>query len=362
MQHGFCPPSLVTPHRLMKRKKYSLSDIAARFGGRVQGDADTRINQIATLESAQAEHLAFLASSKYRAQLTTTRAGAVIVGMADAQATHLPCIISDNPYVYFAKVSAFLNPPPHTLPGIHPSAVIGEGAQIAKTAHIGAHVVIGAGVSIGAHSVIMAGCTIGDRTAIGNDTRLYPRVVVYHDCVLGNRLIVHSGVVIGADGFGIALDGERWLKIPQIGRVVIGDDVEIGANTTIDRGALDDTVIEDGVKLDNQIQVAHNVRIGAHTAIAGCVGIAGSTTIGKHCKIGGSAGILGHLRIADHVEISSFTLIGKSIPKHGSYTGIFPFSTNSEWRKNAIHLRHLDELAEKIKALQQEIEVLRRKN
>jgi len=194
------------------------------------------------------------------------------------------------------------------------------------------------------------------------NARLYPRVVVYHDCVLGNRLIAHSGVVIGADGFGIAMDEGRWLKIPQIGRVVIGDDVEIGANTTIDRGALDDTVIEDGVKLDNQIQVAHNVRIGAHTAIAGCVGIAGSTTIGRYCRIGGSAGILGHLQIADYVEISSFTLIGKSIREPGSYTGIYPFSKNDEWRKNASHLRHLDALADKIKLLQQEIEALRRKD
>ncbi len=346
----------------MNRTAYRLADIAARFGGRVLGDADTPVNQVATLESAQAGHLAFLASSKYRAQLATTQASAVIVGQADAGATALPRIVCDNPYAYFARISAFLNPSPPVAPGIHPSAVIGEGAQIHSSSHIGPHVVIGAAARIGAHSVIMAGCIIGDRTSIGDNARLYPCVVVYHDCVLGNRLIAHSGVVIGADGFGIALDEDHWLKIPQIGRVVIGDDVEIGANTTIDRGALDDTVIEDGVKLDNQIQVAHNVRIGAHTAIAGCVGIAGSTTIGRHCRIGGSAGILGHLRIADHVEISAFTLIGKSIPERGSYSGIFPFSKNAEWRKNAAHLRHLDELADKVKTLQHEIEVLKRKD
>ncbi len=345
----------------MKRKDYSLNDIAARFGGCVLGDADTPVKQIATLESAQAGHLAFLASGKYRAQLAATQASAVIVGQADAGATALPRIVCDNPYAYFARVSAFLNPPPPVAPGIHPSAVIGAGAHIHPTSNIGPNVVIGAAARIGAHSVIMAGCSIGDRTSIGDDARLYPGVVVYHDCVLGNRLIAHSGVVIGADGFGIALDEDRWLKISQIGRVVIGDDVEIGANTTIDRGALDDTVIEDGVKLDNQIQVAHNVRIGAHTAIAACVGIAGSTTIGRHCRIGGSAGILGHLRIADHVEISAFTLIGKSITERGSYSGIFPFSKNEEWRKNAAHLRHLDELADKVKTLQHEIEVLKRK-
>ncbi len=336
-----------------------MADIAARFGGRVLGNADTPVNQIATLDSARAEHLAFLSSGKYRAQLAATRAGAVIVGEADAEATKLPRIVCDNPYAYFAKVSALLNPASQASPGIHPSAVIGEGAQIDPTAHIGPHVVVGAGAKIGAQCVIMAGCSIDEGVAIGEEARLYPHVVVYHDCVLGKRLIAHSGAVIGADGFGIAMDEGRWLKIPQIGRVVIGDDVEIGANTTIDRGALDDTVIEDGVKLDNQIQVAHNVRIGAHTAIAGCVGIAGSTTIGCHCRIGGSAGILGHLQIADHVEISSFTLIGKSIREPGSYSGIFPFSSNEEWRKNAVHLRHLDDLAKRIKQLEQEIAALK---
>lgn len=346
----------------MKRTSYCLKDIVARFGGRVLGDADTAINQVATLERAHSEHLAFLASNKYRSQLASTRAGAVIVSEVDELATQLPRIVSDNPYAYFAKVSAFLNPPAQTMPGIHASAVIGEGANIAQSAHIGPQVVVGAMAKIGEGCVIMAGCTIGEGTSVDDHAYLYPHVVVYHNCVLGKRLIVHSGVVIGADGFGIAQDEGRWIKIPQIGRVVIGDDVEIGANTTIDRGTLDDTIIEDGVKLDNQIQVAHNVQIGAHTAIAGCVGIAGSTSIGKHCKIGGSAGILGHLSIADHVEISSFTLIGKSIRKRGSYTGIYPFSSSDDWRRNAIHLRHLDELAEKIKALQQEIEVLRRKD
>jgi UDP-3-O-[3-hydroxymyristoyl] glucosamine N-acyltransferase len=186
------------------------------------------------------------------------------------------------------------------------------------------------------------------------------RVVIYHDCVIGDNLIAHSGAVIGADGFGIAMDEGRWLKIPQIGRVVIGNNVEIGANTTIDRGALEDTVIEDGVKLDNQIQIAHNVRIGAHTAIAGCVGIAGSTIIGQYCRIGGGAGIVGHLQIADHVEIAAFTLIGKSIREAGSYAAIFPFAKIEDWRKNSVHLRHLNELVQRIKILEQEVETLKR--
>jgi UDP-3-O-[3-hydroxymyristoyl] glucosamine N-acyltransferase len=345
----------------MKRTSYRLAEIAARIGGRVLGDAGTAVNQVATLENAQAGQIAFLASEKYRAQLDSTQASAVILGENDADATSLPRIVSNNPYLYFARVSSFLNPPAPVVPGIDPAAVIGEGASIDRTAHIGPHVTIGKHARIGARSMVMAGCSIGEGVTIGEDALLYPRVVVYHDCILGNRLIAHSGVVVGADGFGMAMDEGCWLKIPQIGRVVIGDDVEIGANTTIDRGALDDTIIEDGVKLDNQIQVAHNVRIGAHTAIAGCVGIAGSTTIGQHCRIGGSAGILGHLQIADHVEISSFTLVGKSIKEAGSYTGIFPISENGEWRKIAVHLRNLDELAKKIKILQLDVEGLRRR-
>lgn len=343
----------------MNRTAYRLEEIVARFGGNVLGNAGVLISQIATLDSAKADQIAFLANSKYRAQLDGTQAGAVILGAADADATSIPRIVCDNPYAYFARLSAFLNPLPSANAGIHPSAVIGAGAIIASSAQIDANVVIGDGAKIGAHSVIMAGCCIGAGVVIGENSRLYPRVVVYHDCVLGDNLIAHSGVVIGADGFGIAMEAGRWLKIPQIGRVVIGNDVEIGANTTIDRGALDDTVIEDDVKLDNQIQIAHNVRVGAHTAIAGCVGIAGSATIGRYCRIGGSAGILGHLQIADYVEVSSFTLVGKSIKESGSYCGIFPFSTTQNWRKNAAQLRHLDELAGRIKQLEQQIESLK---
>lgn len=344
----------------MKHTAYRLEDIVTRFGGSVLGNAGVLISQIATLDSANEHQIAFLANSKYRAQLDSTRAGAVILGAADADATTLPRIVCENPYAYFAKLSAFLNPLPQAVAGIHPTAVVGEGACIAPSAQIDAHVVIGAGAKIGAHSVIMAGCNIGAASVIGENSLLYPRVVVYHNCVLGNNLIVHSGVVIGADGFGFAMDEGRWLKIPQIGRVVIGNDVEIGANTTIDRGALDDTVIEDDVKLDNQIQIAHNVHIGEHTAIAGCVGIAGSATIGRYCRIGGSAGILGHLQIADYVEVSSFTLVGKSIKERGSYCGIFPFSSTKVWRKNAAQLRHLDELADRVRQLEQQIETLKK--
>ncbi|MGA7595625.1 MAG: UDP-3-O-(3-hydroxymyristoyl)glucosamine N-acyltransferase [Gallionella sp.] len=341
---------------------YRLSEIAERLGGRVLGRAETRVCQVATLEAAGPDHISFLTNSKYRAQLDLTRAGAVILGEADAEATGLPRIISDNPYAYFARVSALLNPLPEVKPGIDPGAFIGTGAKIDASASIAATAVIGAGATIGAHSVIGSGCHIGENAVVGFNARLYPGVVVYHGCVIGDNLIAHAGAVIGSDGFGHALDQGRWVKIPQIGRVVIGNDVEIGANTTIDRGALDDTVIEDGVKLDNQIQVAHNVRIGAHTAIAACVGIAGSTTIGKYCQIGGSAGILGHLQIADHVEIAAFTLIGKSIREPGAYAAIFPFSKVGDWRRNSVHLRHLDDLVKRVRSLEQEIENIRPKH
>ncbi len=338
---------------------YRLSDFVALFGGRVLGDADTQISQIATLAHATSGQIAFLANAKYRKQLDASQASALILSEADANASTLPRIVCANPYSYFAKLSAHLNPLPACVPGIHPSAVIGRNTKISPQAEIAALVMIGDGVSIGAGSVVMAGCVIDAHASIGEHTRLYPRVTIYHHCVVGSRVILHAGAVIGADGFGIAMEEGRWLKIPQIGRAVIGDDVEIGANTTIDRGALEDTVIEEGVKMDNQIQIAHNVRIGAHTAIAGCVGIAGSTTIGQYCRIGGSAGILGHLQIADHVEIASFTLVGKSISEAGSYAGIYPFSKSDEWRSNAVHVRHLDSLVKRVKKLEKEIESIK---
>jgi UDP-3-O-[3-hydroxymyristoyl] glucosamine N-acyltransferase len=343
----------------MERTAYSLADIAARFGGQVMGDAGTLVQQIGTLEKAGKGQIAFLANARYRKQLEASTASAVILSKADADTTELPRIVCDNPYSYFARLSAFLNPLRDYAPGIHATAVIGQDTRISPQAHIGPQVTVGDGAAIGAGTVVMAGCVIGENATLGGNTRLYPRVTVYHDCVIGDHVILHSGAVIGADGFGIAMEEGRWLKIPQIGRVIIGDHVEIGANTTVDRGALDDTVIEEGVKLDNQIQVAHNVHIGAHTAIAGCVGIAGSAIIGKYCRIGGSAGILGHLQIADHVEIASFTLIGKSITEAGSYAGIYPFSKNDEWRNNAVHLRHLGELVKRVKALEKEIESLK---
>jgi len=334
---------------------YTLAEIAEKIGGDLVGDGNVTIRQVATLANADEGDLAFVANPKYRGQLATTKASAVIVGKRDMDSTALPRIVCDNPYACYAKTTSLLNPLIKPTPGIHPTAVVGGRAQIAPSASVGPLAVLGDDVVIGARAVVGAGCYIGDRVTIGDETHLYPRVVIYHDCRLGQRGIIHSGAVIGADGFGLANEQGRWLKIQQIGRVLIGDDVEIGANTTIDRGALDDTVIEEGVKLDNQIQIAHNVRIGAHTAMAGCVGVAGSTRIGRHCTVAGSAMIIGHLEIADHVNISVGTLVTKSISEPGTYTSSIPCLPHREWLKNAAQLHHLTELAERVKQLEQKI-------
>ena len=334
------------------RKFYSLREIAERFGGEVVGDSSVKVDQVATLEAAAPGTIAFLSSDRYLSQLKATRAEAVIVGESARAATRIPRIVCANPYAYFARVSGLFNPGRAPRPGVHPTAVIDPDAVVAGGVEIGPHVVVGPGVRIDADCIIGAGCCIQESVSIGEASRLHPNVTLYQDCAVGKRVILHSGVVIGADGFGIAREEEGWIKIPQVGRVIIGDDVEIGANTTVDRGALDDTVIEEGVKLDNQIQVGHNVRIGARTAIAACVGIAGSARIGCDCRIGGGSGIAGHLSIADGVTISAYTLITKSIDKAGTYTGAYPFEPHGEWRRNAVHLRRLDELADRVRALE----------
>lgn len=334
------------------RTSFSLRDIAGRFGGEVAGDPAIEVSQVATLESATPDSITFLANERYLPQLKSTRAAAVIVGEAARSATRIPRIVCSNPYAYFARVSALFNPAHALRAGVHAAAVIDASARIAPDAEIGPHAVVERRAVVGSGSTVGAGCFIGEGAAIGSGTRLHARVTVYHDCVIGDRVILHSGVVVGADGFGIAMDEGRWLKVPQIGRTLIGDDVEIGANTTVDRGALDDTVIEEGAKLDNQIQIGHNVRVGAHTAIAACVGIAGSTRIGRYCRIGGGAGIAGHLTIADRVEISAFTLVTKSIGRAGIYTGVYAFEPHDAWRRNAAQLRHLAELAGRVRELE----------
>lgn len=319
-----------------------LDEIVAHCGGQLRGNGATVVTGLATLEAATPQQLSFLANPKYRSQLAKTRAAAVIVAPEMAAACPVDAIITPQPYLYFARVSQWLAEGWRPTPGIHPSAIVES--PIPPSVSIGAHCWVGAGVEI------------------GDDSVLYPGVKVYPGCRIGRRAIIHAGAVIGADGFGFAREqtGE-WVKIAQTGRVVIGDDVEIGANTTIDRGALGDTVIEDGVKLDNQIQIGHNVRIGAHSALAGCVGIAGSAKIGARCTIGGGAVILGHLTLADGVNVSAGTLVAKSITEPGTYTGTPPFMPHAEWLKNFAHLRHLDALADRIRALETRLAELEKK-
>ncbi|MFN3884293.1 MAG: UDP-3-O-(3-hydroxymyristoyl)glucosamine N-acyltransferase [Rhodocyclaceae bacterium] len=331
----------------------TLGEIIARFGGELRGDPGRAIVGLATLENAGPDQLSFLANPKYRRQLATTRAGAVIVSAEAAAECPTAAIITPQPYLYFARVSQWLANIPRPAPGIHPSAVVES--TLPSSVSVGPLAWIGPDVTIGENCVIGAHCRIGTEVTIGADGWLYPGVTVYHGCRIGRRAIIHSGAVIGADGFGFAREGAAWVKIAQTGAVVIGDDVEIGANTTIDRGALEDTVIEDGVKLDNQIQIAHNVRIGRHTAIAGCVGIAGSTKIGARCTIGGAAMIIGHLTLADDVHVAAGTFVGKSLLTPGSYTGAVPLQPHAEWLKNFAHLRHLDALADKIRALEKRL-------
>ena len=318
---------------------FSLREIAALLGGEVLGEAGAPLTGVATLDSAGPTQIAFLANLKYRAQLAGTRAGAVILGPDDREATQLPRIVTDNPYAYYARTVALFNPAPAVKAGRHPTAQVDPEAIVAGSAEIGPFAVVGHGARIGERTSIGAGSVVGSNVRIGDDSRLYPRVTIYHDCTVGDRAILHSGVVIGADGFGMAPDQGRWVKIPQVGAVRIGDDVEIGANTTIDRGALDDTVVGDGCKLDNQIQVGHNCVIGEHTVIAGCVGIAGSVRIGKRCRIGGKAGITGHLEIADNVTVSAMTLVTRSIRTAGTYTSVAPMMPHEEWLKWAARVR-----------------------
>lgn len=345
---------------MAKAKKYRLAQIVERFGGEIIGNPQTPISQVATLENAGAQHIAFLTHGKYRKQLAGTRAGAVILGKADRGLTELPRIVCDDPYLYFAKVSSLFNPTPAAKPGVHRTAVVERGTRIPVSASVGAGAYIGRGVKLGKGVVIGAGCYLGDAVEIGAASRLQARVTVYPGCRVGQRVLVHSGAVIGADGFGIALDGDAWRKIPQTGGVAIGDDVEIGANTCIDRGTLEDTVVEEGVKLDNLIQIGHNVRIGAHTAIAGCTGIAGSTRIGKHCMIGGAASIVGHLDIADHVVINAATVVTKSIRKAGTYSG-HPAEDSRSWTRHVALLRHLDALHERLRSIEQRLSTREKK-
>jgi UDP-3-O-[3-hydroxymyristoyl] glucosamine N-acyltransferase len=334
---------------------YRLSELAERLGAQLVGE-DVLVARVAPLESAGDDAISFLANPKFRRHLDATQAAAVILSPKHAEATSRPRLLHANPYACYARVVALLNPASPVAAGIHPSASVA--APVPASASIGPGAVIEAGAELGERVVVGANAVIGERAVIGEDSVVEAGAVIRHDCRLGRRALVHSGAVIGTDGFGFAKDGDDWVKIPQIGRVLIGDDVEIGACTSIDRGALDDTRIGNGVKLDNQIQVAHNVTIGDYTAIAGCVGIAGSTRIGARCTIGGAAMIIGHLDICDGVHVSAGTLISKSIRQPGHYTGVFPVDTHDAWLHNAAQLRHLDALANRVRELENRIQQL----
>lgn len=335
--------------------QYTLREIVNQLGGELVGAEEIQINRVASLTSAKADQISFYSEAKYSEQLARTEAGAIIVNESNRNATSLPRIIVENPYAYFARVSTLLNPQPRIIPDIAASAVIDGSAIIPASCTIGTNCVIGQDVTLGEHVVIAAGCVIGDSVAIGANSRLHANVVVYQDCVIGQNCTILAGAVIGADGFGYAKESDRWIKIPQVGRVVIEDDVDVGVNTTIDRGTLDDTVIEQGAKLDNLIQIGHNCRIGAHTVIAGCVGIAGSARIGRHCRIGGAAMILGHLEIADEVTISPGTMITRSLAKSDTYTALMPFQSHQEWLKTASNIRRLSDLTERVKWLEKQL-------
>ena len=318
----------------------SLADIQAKLGGQLVGDGSVQIEAIAPLAEATAGQISFLSQRKYAPLLATTQATALILPLEAAGHFPRPHVLTENPYLYFARVSQLLNPVTIPDPRIHPTAVISPTAKIGRNA------------------VIHAGVVIGDEVTIGDDALIYPNVTIYRDCHIGDRVVIHAGVVIGADGFGNAKDGDVWIKIPQIGRVIMGDDVEVGANTCIDRGALDDTVIGNGVKIDDQIMIGHNCRIGNNTAIAACAGIAGSTIIGERCLVGGAAMFSGHIEITDDVQISGGSAIIKNIKKPGQYTGVFPSIPHADWLHIAANLRQLDGLSKKIQLLEAQIQAL----
>jgi UDP-3-O-[3-hydroxymyristoyl] glucosamine N-acyltransferase len=341
-----------------------LGTLVERFGGQLVGAPDREVAAVAPLERAGPSDLSFLGNSRLRPLATHSRAAALILTLDDdvavAPGYDGARIVTPNPYAYFARVAQFLlaqqtDQPP---PGIHPAAVVDDTARIDPSARIGPRVTIEAGALIEAGAVVDAGCYIGRDAVVGEDTHLFANVTFHARCIIGKRGTIHSGAVIGGDGFGFAMDDGVYIKIPQVGRVVIGDDVDIGCNTTIDRGTLDDTVIEDGVKLDNQIQIGHNTHVGAHTAMAGCVGVAGSARIGRHCTFGGAAMVNGHIEIADHVDITAGTLVASSIAERGRYTGFYPITSNADWERNAALLRNLPALRERIRALERKLKAL----
>jgi UDP-3-O-[3-hydroxymyristoyl] glucosamine N-acyltransferase len=333
----------------------TLAELAARFGCELRGDPGVVVARVGTLSGAGSDAVTFLANSLYRNQLAATRAAAVILAPRDRDACPVACLVHPESYLTYARVATYLHPAAAPVPGIHPTAVVAPAARISPSAEVGAHAVIGAGSVVSDHAIVGAGTVLGANVAIGTATRLAPRVTVLDGVRIGARCIVHPGAVLGADGFGFAPDHGAWQKIPQLGGVVIGDDVEIGANTTIDRGTIEDTVIENGVKLDNLVQIAHNVRLGEHTIMAAMSGVAGSTKVGKRCMIGGGAVMINQLTICDDVLFTFRSVVTRSVDEPGTYSGHLPAEEASRWRKSAARFRQLDALADRLTKAEREL-------
>jgi UDP-3-O-[3-hydroxymyristoyl] glucosamine N-acyltransferase len=337
----------------------TLGDLAELAGADLSGDATREIEAVNTLQDAQPGEIAFLANPRYKKHLKETRASAVILAPGDAEDCPVDCLVSTNPYLAHARVLTALYPDAPVSPGIHGTAVVDDSAVIPETAEIGPNVFVGPRVRIGEHAVIGPNCVLLDDVVVGECSRLVALVTLGPRTRLGRRSLVHPGTVIGGDGFGLAKDGERWIKVPQIGGTVVGDDVEIGCCCSIDRGAIGDTEIGDGVKIDNQVHIAHNVAIGRNTAIAGCTGIAGSTRVGASCTIAGAVNITGHVEVADGVQLSGTTTVTRSIREPGVYTSTVPAMPHADWLKNFARLRQLDDIVRKMRSLEGEVAVLR---
>ena len=335
--------------------RVTLGQLAVRFGCELHGDPDATVDHVADLQGAGPGALAFFANARYRAQLTETRATAVVIELAELRSCPVAALVAKNAHATFARMAEVLHPPPAGAPGVHPSAVLGSDSVLDASASIGALCVVGARARIGARVIVGPGCVLGEDVTLADDVRLVARVTLCDGVQIGARSIVHPGAVIGADGFGFAAERGAWVKVPQVGSVRIGEDVDIGANATIDCGAIGDTVIEDGVKLDNQIQVGHNTRIGAHTIIAGCAVIAGSAVIGKHCQIAGSVGINGHISICDNVVLTAQSMVVSSITEPGVYSSGIPIEAAREWRRIVARIKQLDALAKRLRAAEQRL-------
>ena len=331
----------------------SIGELATRFGCELIGDPGIEVSGVASLHNATSNSLSFLASDAYKQQLSSTKAAAVIVRPADAADVPVAALLHDDPYACYARMAAAICPPPAFEPGIHASAVVDPSAKVAASAHLAAHVVVQEDSTIGENVYVGPGSVIGPGCVVGDGTRLIANVTLARAVSIGKRGILHPGVVLGADGFGNAMTPEGWVKVPQLGGVRIGDDVEIGANTTVDCGAIEDTVIEDGVRIDNLCMIAHNVHVGAHTAMAAMTGIAGSTTIGKRCLFAGQTGSVGHITICDDVVVGAVSYVSKDIREPGTYVASFPAEPAREWARNVARFRRIDALQARVKKLEQ---------